>query len=131
MPAVRSLIDSLGGQVNGDSNGDAEPKKSKKRKVKAEESEEMSESSSATIELYQRALCCALAKIAGKLSGIEGRSVLTGKSGVTAFKLDLPPKLIPKGKSLCYSLLNNQLEQETTESIRNLVFLKNRRVSFC
>ena len=107
-------------------------KKSKKSKSQKEGEEVIqnghSEDSAPTA--HERALCCALAKIAGKLKAIESRSTLSAHSGLTAYRLDIPEHISAQRKGLCYSLLGKRLDSEITESIRNLAFIKGRTVSF-
>lgn len=84
----------------------------------------------------ERALCCALAQIAGKLTGTTGgRSLLSAHAGLTAYKLIIPDHMTAHRKGLAFSLLGRHLNGPITDSIRNLAFIKNRKVchliSFC
>lgn len=131
LPAARRLVQSLYTPTNSEG---VEPSiKSKKCKKSKKESEAEEEQKNGHIEIpsniYEKVLCCALAKMAGKLKAIESRSALTAHPGMTAYRLDIPEHMTAHKKGLCYSLLSNQLDPETTESIRNLSFIKGRKVS--
>lgn len=121
------------GSIVSQSNAESgkKPKKQKKSKIKDDKAEILQNGhSDPPVSIYEKALCCALAKIAGKMKAIESRSVLTAHAGLTAYRLDLPQHMTAHKKGLCYSLLSKQLDSNTTESIRNLAFIKGRRVSF-
>ncbi|VDN15141.1 unnamed protein product, partial [Dibothriocephalus latus] len=104
--------------------GDVDMKKSKKsRKSKCDDSQA---DQSKSVTECERALCCALARISGKTKAIEARSMLTAQAGLTAYKLTVPPHVTAHRKGLAYSLLNQQLSPEITETIKNLLFTKGR-----
>ncbi|VDN97212.1 unnamed protein product [Rodentolepis nana] len=129
LPAARRLVQSLHTSVNTeDLESTKKLKKSKKSKRKPE-AEEQQNNGHVEIPtcIYEKVLCCALAKISGKLKAIESRSALTAYPGMTAYRLDIPENMTAHKKGLCYSLLSNQLDPETTESIRNLSFIKGRK----
>ncbi|KAL7053666.1 hypothetical protein AAHC03_026914 [Spirometra sp. Aus1] len=108
----------------GGEDGDMKIKKSKKsRKGKSEDSQT---DLSTSVTEYERALCCALARISGKMKAIESRSLFTATAGLTAYKLTVPPHVTAHRKGLAYSLLNQQLSSEVTESIKSLAFIKGR-----
>nr|VZI23408.1 unnamed protein product [Spirometra erinaceieuropaei] len=108
----------------GGEDGDMKIKKSKKsRKGKSEDSQT---DLTTSVTEYERALCCALARISGKMKAIESRSLFTAKAGLTAYKLTVPPHVTAHRKGLAYSLLNQQLSSEITENIKSLAFIKGR-----
>ncbi|KAM3186157.1 hypothetical protein ACTXT7_004893 [Hymenolepis weldensis] len=129
LPAARRLVQSLYTPTNTE---DIEPstklKKCKKFKKDPEAGEEQKNGHvEIPSSIYEKVLCCALAKMSGKLKAIESRSALTAHPGMTAYRLDIPEHMTAHKKGLCYSLLSNQLDPETTESIRNLSFIKGRK----
>lgn len=136
LPAARQLVLSLNVQSENESTKKTKKsKKSKSRKTHSDEDEITETKQNGEMDgipptTHERALCCALAKIAGKLKTIEKRSVLSANSGHTAYRLDIPEHISAQRKGLCYSLLGKKLESEITESIRNLSFIKGRTVSF-
>ncbi|KAL5963543.1 Nucleolar RNA helicase 2 [Taenia solium] len=127
LPAARRLVEAIVSQKNTELGKTL--KKQKKSKGKDDKETEIVQNGHSDVpaSIYERALCCALAKIAGKMKTIESRSVLTAHAGLTAFRLDLPQHRTAHKKGLCYSLLSKQLDSNATESIRNLAFIKGRR----
>ncbi|VDD82420.1 unnamed protein product [Mesocestoides corti] len=133
LPAARSLVDSLVPEVP--SNATPAPmKKSKKSKKAAKQeadddagAEEHNGSESSLIRVYERVLCCALAKIAGKMKTLENRSVLSAHAGLTAYRLNIPAHMTAHRKGLCYSLLGRYLGPAITDTIRNLALIKGRK----
>lgn len=83
------------------------------------------------LKAHERTLCCALAKIAGKMEAMESRSALSAHAGLIAYRLDIPPHMTAHRKGLCYSLLSRYLEPAVTDSIRNLALIKGRKVRHC
>lgn len=133
LPAARRLVQSLctSTEVEGDESAKKSKKKSKKSKKLEEDEEEIHENGRMEVpsSIYEKVLCCALAKIAGKLKAIESRSALSAIPGLTAYRLDIPQHMTAHKKGLCYALLSKQLNSDTTESIRNLSFILGRKVS--
>ncbi|KAM7542748.1 hypothetical protein Aperf_G00000003250 [Anoplocephala perfoliata] len=129
LPAARRIVESFNTTL--DTKEPESPKKSKKSKLKNGLEKEALKDKNGLTEIspcvYEKALCCALARIAGKLKALESRSVLSAHPGLTAYRLDIPERMTAHRKGLCYSLLSNQLDSNITESIRNLSFIKGRK----
>ncbi|KAH9281186.1 Nucleolar RNA helicase 2 [Echinococcus granulosus] len=127
LPAARRLVKSTVSQTN--TGVSKKPKKSKKSKTDDSKEPEKVQNghSDIPVSTYEKALCCALAKIAGKLKTMESRSILSAHADLTAFRLGLPHHMTAHRKGFCYSLLTKQLDSEITESIRNLAIIKGRK----
>ncbi|KAL5105522.1 hypothetical protein TcWFU_006904 [Taenia crassiceps] len=127
LPAARRLVESVVPQTNPELGKKSKKQKNSKMQDGKEAGIVQNGHLDVPISIYEKALCCALAKIAGKMKTIESRSVLTAHAGLTAYRLDLPQHMTAHKKGLCYSLLSKQLDSDATQSIRNLAFIKGRR----
>ncbi|VDM17600.1 unnamed protein product [Hydatigera taeniaeformis] len=126
LPAARRLVESIS-----KTNTELVKKSKKLNKLKGRGVEDpkmvQNGHSDVPVLIYERILCCALAKIAGKMKTMGSRSALTAHAGLTAYRMDLPEHMTAHKKGLCYALLGKQLESEIVQSIRNLAFIKGRK----
>ncbi|KER30383.1 hypothetical protein T265_03216 [Opisthorchis viverrini] len=128
LPIAKRLVRELGAHSETEETNLQEQQegvKSKKHKCRAVPDENESPLRPPKSATTLRVLCCALARLSGKDSVVETRSLLTSRSGFTTYKLEFP--MVAHRKGLAYDMLRGTLSEDILNSISNMTFIEGRK----